>query len=84
MIEIQANHGPDLTTHDLGQGLTKPKQPWDEIIISAKELTEGVFSIIINENVGLYNVWERMTREEEQRIKGLLAEYIEKEILERF
>lgn len=67
--------------------IPEPKQPiqdWNDLLATAKELAEGVFSIMINENFGMYLAWENMGPEEEKRVKHLMAEYLEKEILERF
>lgn len=82
MTETQVPYGPDLTIHDLVE-VRKPTQPWDEILLSAREIADGVFSLMINEDFGFYTAWEKMSREKEQRVKHLLAEYLEKELLER-
>jgi hypothetical protein len=84
MAETQMAYGPDMTFNDRFPEDRKPKQPWDEILLTARELAEGAFALLINEDFGFYNAWEKMSREEEQRIKHLLAEWLEKELLERY
>lgn len=84
MTETQMDYGPDLTYHDLGIAPKRPKQDWGDILLSARELAEGAFDIMTNEDFGMYIAWEKMSLEQEKRIKRLLAEYLEKEILERF
>jgi hypothetical protein len=83
VMERQKIYGPDMTQHDLID-IHKPKQPWDEIIVSARELAEGAFALLINEDFGFYNAYERMSPEQEKRIRHLLAEWLEKELLERY
>jgi hypothetical protein len=83
MTKLQRAYGPDMTIHDLHE-FKKPIQNWDDLLLSSRELAEGVFSIMINEDFGMYVAWEKMGPEQEKRIKHLMAKYLEREILERF
>jgi hypothetical protein len=82
-METQKPYEWDATVHDIYE-VSKPKQSWDELLLSAKQMAEGAFDLMTNESSGFYIAWEKMSREEELRIKHLLTEYIEKELLERF
>lgn len=83
MTETQLPYGPDLMFSEL-HDVKKPIQNWDDLLLSSRELAEAVFDLMINEDFGMYVAWEKMSPEQEKRIKHLMAEYLEREILERF
>jgi hypothetical protein len=53
-----------------------------DILVRAKELSEKVFDLFINENVYFYNAYEAMGEKEEKRLRHLLAELLENDILD--
>lgn len=82
MTERQIPYGPDLMFSELND--VKPIQNWEDLLLTSRELAEGVFDIMTNEDSGMYLAWEKMTPEQEKRVKTLVAEFLEQQILERF
>jgi hypothetical protein len=61
----------------------QPVQEYEDVIRQAREWAEGAFDLLTNENAGFYQAYEVMTKEEDKRLKHLLAEWLEAQILDR-
>lgn len=87
VMEREQDYG--LKRHS-GNGMIKsftkepkhPEQPYMDILVRAKELSEKVFDLFINESVYFHNAYESMGEKEEKRLRHLLAELLENDILD--